>query len=370
MNSTSIDSEHTSSTSPVSITSLSDQLIESTVQPGVFLLREESYQKNVLSESTPNFQRQGATWSSDIELLDDQASSLGESDEANWPMIIWLRGDEPYFSQFDLDAEGVMKRLGIKRSRLTQISGKDLRVGRIRVDRYIKPIFRSQDVENYLTWTRATASHLKSSNVLSQAAGSLQEQSHQFAKIVETAQSSLAEGVKSAIESSLESFSKAITAQIQLDLVQMSNQFQSALQKNHSEMIDAVKSLSEINSTLQHNINLQNAGLEQTTLRLSEVQDRILLLKEKFSEQLRITEISLTGKLDLLDHKHGQFNDKLNRIALKHPNSKTASKKNNPRHSDILSTSSPSTEPSFADVALQKFSKGRKHRHRNRPKGF
>jgi hypothetical protein len=63
-----------------------------------------------------------------------------ESATNDFPMIVWLRGDEPWFSQFDMDAEAVMSALGIKRSRLTQISGKELRVGRVRMDRYIRPV--------------------------------------------------------------------------------------------------------------------------------------------------------------------------------------------------------------------------------------
>ena len=90
-----------------------------------------------------------------------------------FPMIVWLRGDEPYFHEFSLDAEKVMEYLNIKRSRLTQISGKDLRVGRTRIDRYIRPVYRLSDIEDYLQWTRPTASHKKSSKVLEDAAEKL-----------------------------------------------------------------------------------------------------------------------------------------------------------------------------------------------------
>ena len=40
------------------------------------------------------------------------------------PMVVILRGDEPYAESFCRDADYVMKKLQIKRSRLTQISGK------------------------------------------------------------------------------------------------------------------------------------------------------------------------------------------------------------------------------------------------------
>ncbi len=91
------------------------------------------------------------------------------------PMVIWLRGDEPYVQDFCIDAEGAMAELGIKRSRLTQISGKELRVGRIRVDRYTRPMYRKVDIETYKQWSRATATHLRSSSVIKEAATKLEE---------------------------------------------------------------------------------------------------------------------------------------------------------------------------------------------------
>jgi hypothetical protein len=93
------------------------------------------------------------------------------------PMLVWLRGDEPICAEFTLDADAVMAMLGIRRSRLTQISGKELRVGRMRRGRYVVPVFRPIDVEEYKAWSRAPATHLKSSSVLKEAADSLAEQS-------------------------------------------------------------------------------------------------------------------------------------------------------------------------------------------------
>ena len=97
------------------------------------------------------------------------------------PMIVWLRGDESYAGEFSLDAEAVMESIGIKRSRLTQISGRELRVGRIRVDRYIRPMYRSCDVQEYKSWTRASASHSKSSTILKEAADELRSGSKELA---------------------------------------------------------------------------------------------------------------------------------------------------------------------------------------------
>ena len=43
---------------------------------------------------------------------------------------VWLKGDEDFFEDFNWNADQVMNYLGIKRSRLNQISGKELRVGK------------------------------------------------------------------------------------------------------------------------------------------------------------------------------------------------------------------------------------------------
>lgn len=98
------------------------------------------------------------------------------SQDSDLPMITWIRGDEPYAEEFHLSAEKVMDMLGIKRSRLTQISGKELRVGRRRVERYIRPFFRKKDVDAYLRWTRTPASHIKSTNIVKTATDKVAEE--------------------------------------------------------------------------------------------------------------------------------------------------------------------------------------------------
>lgn len=99
---------------------------------------------------------------------------------ASLPMIVWLRGDEPYAEDFNLDAEAAMATLGIKRSRLTQISGKELRVGRKRIDRYVRPVYRTEDIEEYQGWTRATATHQRSSSAIKEAADELRQHSQEL----------------------------------------------------------------------------------------------------------------------------------------------------------------------------------------------
>lgn len=96
-----------------------------------------------------------------------------------FPMVVYLRGDEEHFNDFCLNADQVMELLGIRRSRLNQISGKELRVGRTRIDSYIRPVYRKQDVQEYMQWIRPTATHKKSSDMLNEARNKLEEQSEQ-----------------------------------------------------------------------------------------------------------------------------------------------------------------------------------------------
>ena len=102
-------------------------------------------------------------------------------------MVVWLRGDEPHFADFSVDADGAMAELGIRRSRLTQISGRELRVGKKRLDRYIRPCFRPEDIAAYKTFTRATVSHMKSSQVLDDVLLRLENETGQLIdKVAET----------------------------------------------------------------------------------------------------------------------------------------------------------------------------------------
>ena len=90
------------------------------------------------------------------------------------PMVVWMRGDEEICAEFSLDADGAMAALGIKRTRLTQVSGRELRVGRRRLGRYIKPFYRPIDIENYLRWTRRSATSQNATAALSKASEELE----------------------------------------------------------------------------------------------------------------------------------------------------------------------------------------------------
>jgi hypothetical protein len=143
------------------------------------------------------------------------------------PMIVWLVGTEPWFSEFSLEADHVMASLGIKRTRLTQIAGRELRVGRVRRGRYISPVFRPEDVEQYLNWSRAPSTHIKSSTMLSEAADMLKEQAEllesHFLELKASMTSDFETGIRRAVLHS-EEMSAASRAQIQRSFLQFSEQ--------------------------------------------------------------------------------------------------------------------------------------------------
>ena len=100
------------------------------------------------------------------------------------PLVVQLKGDEQFFGDFDLSADQAMEILGIKRSRLNQISGKDLRVGRAKIDRYVRPIYRSIDVNEYLQWSRSTATQKKSQEVIDEATAQLLLKAEELASLL------------------------------------------------------------------------------------------------------------------------------------------------------------------------------------------
>ena len=118
--------------------------------------------------------REGAFVEVPHPLLGEPWVSAGEVClDQDLPMQVWIRGDEPYAGQFTMDADEVMDILGIKRSRLTQISGRELRVGRARRNKHVRPVYRPEDVHRYRDWSRATATAVKSSSAIELAANKL-----------------------------------------------------------------------------------------------------------------------------------------------------------------------------------------------------
>lgn len=203
------------------------------------------------------------------------------------PMVVWLRGDEPWFSMFDMDADAVMQALGIKRSRLTQISGRDLRVGRVRVNRYIRPVYRSIDIEQYLKWTRATASHQKSSDAIKTAVDELQEQSTRIQSAIESITASFTESIKSDMSAFIEKTVRAGTD----PLMVRQQEFQAHIVELVATMSEKIRESSEtIKITTErmcHAMNegarVQSAALEILTLQLNQTSEKVAVMEERLA---------------------------------------------------------------------------------------
>ncbi len=196
------------------------------------------------------------------------------------PMVVWLTGAEPYFEMFSLDADAVMERLGLKRSRLTQISGKELRVGRTKMGRYIRPVYRDCDIEAYLAWVKPSSSHKKSSSVIEEAVQHLETQTEVSLRSLQTL---------------LGDFSTQSRAIFGHELAQQTQQLQTALHHQRQEIVPPLSS--------------QLAHSTQVTLRveatLTDLQQRVEMLAMQQREFLSIQE-ALTRILSLVQMQQAE----------------------------------------------------------------
>ncbi|MCX6124082.1 MAG: hypothetical protein NTV34_04945 [Proteobacteria bacterium] len=245
--------------------------------------------------------RSGASVSSwEDDVGDPLKSDLDSPLDDDFPMVVWLRGDESWYPQFDLDADTVMARLGIKRSRLTQISGKELRVGRVRIDRYIKPVFRSHDVESYLRWTRATASHQKSSSAIKDATQALQSQGEQIAQIVAHASVSFSDALKSGLLIQLEEASTRSIASLAQETKNLQTNIEKMFEKAKCNDQVRAEVLGTQLSVQDIRLNAIENNLAAVVLRLAETSDRLLHLSEQQIE----ASITIQALAQVLDNQN------------------------------------------------------------------
>jgi len=213
------------------------------------------------------------------------------------PMIVWLRGDEDHCADFILDADAVMQTLGIKRSRLTQISGKELRVGRIRRGRYISPVYRQADVDVYLEWTRASASQLKSASVVTEATAGLLEQSERLSAALR----SIPEELTSVIRRDLAQTAVSLTTHMHQILEQahdVSRQHQGAVLGVENRLKSVIATQQEFLTQMMGKMHKQDAQLQQLNQNLTELsalarmqrQDHLEQIQQQKAEQEALTE--------------------------------------------------------------------------------
>lgn len=109
------------------------------------------------------------------------AEPLGAVSTGGTKAYLYLEPDTDEAKDFVCDAEAAMAYLGIKRSRLTQISGRELPCARIKVDRYIRPMYRWEDVKSYHQSAKTAVSYAKSKQLMEITTHSLQDRLGAFA---------------------------------------------------------------------------------------------------------------------------------------------------------------------------------------------
>lgn len=217
------------------------------------------------------------------------------------PMMLNFRGDEDLAKDFSFSAEQAMDVLGIKRSRLNQISGRELRVARMRVDGYLRPIYRPIDVEEYLSWSRAPVTHKRSSEAIDDAVHRLESHAQKLREELTGDGNILAE----VVSKSLQILDQNLQQQIQIlrrTLLQRDDS--SFLQNQNRIMAQTLDSLdTKVSETLEKQLDLgvnvsavQGAltdillGLQNIALRLSEQQEttKAMLMKQDQDLDARI----------------------------------------------------------------------------------
>jgi len=264
------------------------------------------------NETRQPVRRMGAA--SDNAELDTAESSAFTPTPEDLPMIVWLVGTEPWFSEFSLEADHVMASLGIKRTRLTQIAGRELRVGRVRRGRYISPVFRPEDVEQYLKWSRAPSTHIKSSTMLSEAADTLREQADlletQFQEIKNNMTAEFENGIRRAVLHS-EEISAGNKAQIQRSFLQFSEQVAERLQSLGKRQDAFSSQFAQMTSAIEK----LHAGQMAILQTLQETQVRSSTEIAQFSNAVESSLLKVEEKIDLSATK--DENLRLNRAVLR-----------------------------------------------------
>jgi DNA repair exonuclease SbcCD ATPase subunit len=160
------------------------------------------------------------------------------------PMILTLRGDENIVEEFTFDTDQAMGYLGIKRSRLNQISGRELRVARIRKDRYIRPVYRECDLKDYLEWTRATATHLSSSKAIEQAVENLDDRFNDVLQVFNEKLQQVSQEQQGWMKGEFERLPQKITTRVALDKEieqPMPMHREDKILRGHSEKLDRLQ---------------------------------------------------------------------------------------------------------------------------------
>ena len=202
------------------------------------------------------------------------------------PMVVWLRGDE---GDFILSAEEVMATLDIKRSRLTQISGRELRVGRRRVDRYLRPFYRPADVQSYRERTRAAMTRQHSAAVVSDVAADI-EQRHKT--LLQEVTTQLTETISRAVlnlqrdfHAALLATKHAISPRVQESVTTQAQQTRDCIASAQRNLAAQLTAFEQETSTLPERLIKQWHSLlqEQQQVVLAALQRNLLTMREELT---------------------------------------------------------------------------------------
>lgn len=246
----------------------------------------------------------------DLHQLPQPYLKSKETGAKDLPMIVMLKGDESFFSDFSWDAIEVMKVLGIKRSRLNQISGKELRVGKARIDRYLRPIYRPADVKDYLSWTRPTASHKRSSSIVEEARKKLEDKTDELISQITNSSDYISNNLEKILHKTIfEQFSstqhkiKLLSGKIPIQLdnlidfiskqISSSNNALSIYEETIEDTKTSIKDLdAELHHILQQVTELKNLQAQQAK--------EFKHIQEKNTQQTSTTLSHIMTKLDQL----------------------------------------------------------------------
>lgn len=213
--------------------------------------------------------------------------------------VLYLDLHDPRAAQFDIGADEAMEALGIKRSRLTQISGRTLPCARIKIGRYVRPMYRHQDIENYRSRLRIPQSRAHAAQIIERTTRHLEKCAAEL-----TASLGHESGVLSqSMQQNFAQFNqhqenqhknwmaalKQIQEDHQLRWQELSEQWQQTTQK----IEQCTRSMKEQEQRLRSLQQQTEISERQISLRLHRVQSLLTREGEKQGRQWRI----LTGSL-------------------------------------------------------------------------
>lgn len=221
--------------------------------------------------------------------------------------VLYLDLHDPRAAQFDVGADEAMEALGIKRSRLTQISGRTLPCARIKIGRYVRPMYRHQDIENYRSRLRIPQSRAHAAQIIERTTSHLEKCATEL-----TASLGRESGVLSqSMQQNFAQFNQhqenqhqnwmAALKQIQEDHQLRWQEFSEQWQQTTHKIEQCTRSMKEQEQRLRSLQQQTEISERQISLRLHRFQSLLTREGEKQSRQWRILTESL---IRLIPHSY------------------------------------------------------------------